>query len=178
MSMRNKRFLLILLGVGFLATSAGCNSLAVPVETAVPTPIIIETVPTLLTPPPTVFIVTLATTGSGTAVPQSNESQIDLSALKATPTQSPTATPTPDPDAILITDDPIFVGGDVRLQGWSPDGRYLAYFEYTEEELAPYPVYIRGSAHGTLIFYDTVTRQKCQRYPLDGRFPYEGPEFG
>ncbi len=113
-----------------------------------------------------------------TAVPQSTESPIDLLALKATSTPSPTATPTPDPDAILITDKPIFAGGDVRLQGWSPDGRYLAYFEYTEEQLAESLVDIPGTAQGTFTFYDTVTGQKCQRYSLDGRFGHEGPGFG
>ncbi len=132
-----------------------------------------------ITPQPFQTVVPTPTPqNQATAVPESNESQMDLSALKATPTPSPTAMPTPDPDVVLITDEPIFVGGDVRLQGWSPDGRFLAYFEYTEEELAQSPVYIRGTAHGTLIFYDTVTGQKCQRYSLDGRFPYEGPEFG
>lgn len=121
---------------------------------------------------------TVTPPNTATAVPESNESQIDLLALKATPTQSPSATPTPDPDAILITEEPIFVGGDVRLQGWSPDGRYLAYFEYTEEQIAESPVDIPGMVQGTFTFYDTVTGQKCQSYSLDGRFSHEGPGYG
>lgn len=115
---------------------------------------------------------------SPTAVLESEELNIDLLALKATPTQSSTATLTPDPDAILITDEPIFVGGDMRLLGWSPDGRFLAYFEYTVEQIAESPVDIPGTAPGTFTFYDTVTGQKCQRYSMDGRFPYEGPGCG
>jgi hypothetical protein len=138
-----------------------------------PTPPIDQITATL--PPSTP---TVATLNPATAVPESNESQIDLLALKATPTQSPSATPTPDPDAILITDDPIFVGGDVRLQGWSPDGRYLAYFEYTEEQIDETPVDVPGTAPGTFSFYDTITGQKCQRYLLDGRFSHEGPGYG
>ncbi len=39
------------------------------------------------------------------------------------------------PEGHLITEDPIFVGGDVWLEGWLPDGRYLAYFEYTQEQV-------------------------------------------
>ncbi|MCB9418955.1 MAG: hypothetical protein H6667_04085 [Ardenticatenaceae bacterium] len=145
-----------------------------------PTPIVqvAVTQPPLLptnTPPnPATATSTLLNAG----VPESTESKIDLLALKATHTPSPTATPTPGPDVVLITDEPIFVGGDVRLQGWSPNGRYLAYFEYTEEQLAASPVDIPGTAQGTFTFYDAVTEQKCQRYALDGRFPYEGPEYG
>lgn len=137
-----------------------------------------EASPTVISATTTPQLSTTSARNPATAVPESNESQIDLLALKATPTQSPSATPTPDPDAILITDDPIFVGGDVRLQGWSPDGRFLAYFEYTEEQIAESPADIPGTAPGTFTFYDTITGQKCQRYSLDGRFPYEGPGYG
>ena len=181
--MIGKRLLLILVGFSVLTISAGCNDWASKVETAVPT-VAIESLPATQTSlPPTarqpLFPPTVTPQSLSTAVSESNESQIDLLALKATPTQSPSATPTPDPDAILITDDPIFVGGDVRLQGWSSDGRFLAYFEYTEEQIAQSPVSdLPGTAQGTFTFYDTVTGQKCQRYSLDGRFSHEGPGYG
>ncbi|MBX3058946.1 MAG: hypothetical protein KF770_20970 [Anaerolineae bacterium] len=78
-----------------------------------------------------------------------------------------------------IAGEPIFTGGNVRLMGWSPDSRYLAYFEYTEEQLAQsiYPD-VPGTAPGTFTIYDTVTTEKCQRYLLDGTFGHEGPGHG
>jgi hypothetical protein len=78
-----------------------------------------------------------------------------------------------------ITPEPVFIGGDVRIIGWSPDGRYLAYFEYTEEQLAQsIQPDVPGTAPGTFTLYDTVTTEKCQRYQLDGTFGHEGPTHG
>lgn len=75
----------------------------------------------------------------------------------------------------LITDGPIFTGGDLQFAGWSPDGRYLAYYEYTEEQVAESPVEgLRGTYPGTFVFYDTQTSEKCANYPISGFFSYEG----
>ena len=79
--------------------------------------------------------------------------------------------------AAPITEPPIFQGGDVRLLDWSPDGRYLAYFEYSEEQMAVSPSY-PGAAEGTFTIYDTAAGTKCQDYPLSGKFAYEGPGLG
>ena len=106
------------------------------------------------------------------------------------PTLPPTeiATQTPDPASIpqptsvparLITAEPIFTGGDLQFADWSPDGRYLAYFEYTEEQVATSPVEgLRGTYPGTFVFYDTQTGEKCTEYPLSGLFNYEGGGSG
>jgi hypothetical protein len=78
-----------------------------------------------------------------------------------------------------ITNEPVFTGSNVRLMGWSPDSRYLTYFEYTEEQVAQssYPD-VPGTAPGTFTIYDTATNEKCQRYRLDGTFGPEGPGHG
>lgn len=95
----------------------------------------------------------------------------------AEPTTSPTAAPT---SAIrLITAEPIFTGGDLQFVGWSPDGRYLAHFEYTEEQVAESPAEgLRGTYPGTFVFYDTQTGEKCTDYPYSGFFSYEGSDSG
>jgi hypothetical protein len=81
--------------------------------------------------------------------------------------------------ANLITAEPIFTGGDLQFAGWSPDGRYLAYFEYTEEQVAESPVEgLRGTYPGTFVFYDTQTGEKCTDYPISGFFGYEGSGSG
>ena len=36
------------------------------------------------------------------------------------------------PEGHLITEEPVFVGGEVRLEGWSPDGRYLVFISGTD----------------------------------------------
>ncbi len=89
---------------------------------------------------------------------------------------TPTPPPLPTPTPVAVTDPPIFSGGNVRLQGWSPDGRFLAYFEYTQEQLdaTEYP----GSAEGTFTLYDTTSGAKCQRYPLSGMYSHEGDTTG
>jgi hypothetical protein len=62
---------------------------------------------------------------------------------------------------------------------WSPDGRYLAYFEYSEEQVATQPVEgLRGTYPGTFVFYDTQTGEKCTDYPFSGYFSYEGDTSG
>ncbi len=83
------------------------------------------------------------------------------------------------PEGHLITEEPIFVGGEVRLEGWSPDGRYLSYFEYTQEQLdeSPWPG-VPGTAEGSFVIYDTTTGEKCTDYELDATYPYEGPGWG
>jgi len=59
----------------------------------------------------------------------------------------------------------------------SPDGRYLAYFEYTEEQVAESPAEgLRGTYPGTFVFYDTQTGEKCTDYPYSGLFSYEGSD--
>lgn len=89
---------------------------------------------------------------------------------------TPKVTPIP---ARLITDEPVFVGGDLQFAGWSPNGRYLAYYEYTEEQVAESPVEgLRGTYPGTFVFYDTQTGEKCTDYPLAGFFAYEGGGSG
>jgi hypothetical protein len=97
-------------------------------------------------------------------------------------TQTPIPTPTPQvplPQELLITDEPVFVGGDLQFAGWSPDGRYLAYFEYTEEQVAESPVEgLRGTYPGTFVFYDTQTGEKCSDYPISAFFSYEGAGSG
>ena len=96
-----------------------------------------------------------------------------------TPTRlpiTPQATPVP---VHLITAEPVFTGGDLQFAGWSPNGRYLAYFEYTEEQVADSPVEgLRGTYPGTFVFYDTQTGEKCTDYPLGGFFAYEGGSSG
>lgn len=103
----------------------------------------------------------------------------------ATATPPPTAEPTPAPTAAptssvrLITDEPIFTGGDLQFVGWSPDGRYLAYYEYTEEQVAESPAEgLRGAYPGTFVFYDTQTGEKCTDYPYSGLFSHEGSDSG
>ncbi len=91
------------------------------------------------------------------------------------PTVQPTETATPIP-ATLVDEPPIFTGGDVQYSGWSPDSRYLLYFEYTEEQVAEAPV--RGAYDGMFVIYDTQTGEKCTDYPLSGFFPYEGGSPG
>lgn len=65
------------------------------------------------------------------------------------------------------------MGGEVRLQGWSPDGRYLSYFEYTQEQIDESPG-IPGTAEGTFVIYDTTSGEKCLDYALDAYYPSEG----
>ncbi|MCA9932418.1 MAG: hypothetical protein H6662_11610 [Ardenticatenaceae bacterium] len=99
--------------------------------------------------------------------------------ITPTPAAAPTPLPIPTPNSniIAITEPPIFDDGAVRLQGWSPDGRYLAYFIYTQEQLdaSPGPP---GAAEGTFTLYDSATGAICQQYPLSGTFSYEGPGKG
>ncbi|MBK8901555.1 MAG: hypothetical protein IPM53_10255 [Anaerolineaceae bacterium] len=100
---------------------------------------------------------------------------------EAAPTAEPTAIPTAVPTSAvrLITEAPIFTGGDLQFVGWSPDGRYLAYFEYTEEQVAESPAEgLRGTYPGTFVFYDTETGEKCTDYPYSGFFSYEGSDSG
>ncbi|MCB8980117.1 MAG: hypothetical protein H6657_22115 [Ardenticatenaceae bacterium] len=100
---------------------------------------------------------------------------------EAVPTAEPTTTPTavPTSSVRLITDEPVFTGGDLQFVGWSPDGRYLAYFEYTEEQVAESPAEgLRGAYPGTFVFYDTETGEKCTDYPYSGLFSYEGSDSG
>jgi hypothetical protein len=79
----------------------------------------------------------------------------------------------------LIMTEPLFTGGDLQFAGWSHDGRHLAYFEYTEEQVASAPFEgLRGSYPGTFVFYDTQTGEKCKEYPFSGFFPTEGPGGG
>lgn len=94
----------------------------------------------------------------------------EMAAMTATPP------PLPTPIPVIVTDPPIFSGGNVRLQGWSPDDRFLAYFEYTQEQIdaTEFP----GSAEGTFTLYDTASGEKCQRYPLSGTYAYEGDTTG
>lgn len=97
------------------------------------------------------------------------------------PTSEPTAVPTtaPSSQVRLITEAPIFTGGDLQFVGWSPNGRYLAYFEYTEEQVAESPAEgLRGTYPGTFVFYDTETGEKCTDYPYSGLFSYEGSDSG
>lgn len=79
--------------------------------------------------------------------------------------------------AYMVTDPPLFVGGEVRLLGWSPNGRYLSYFEYTQAQLDESPG-IPGSAEGTFVIYDVESGARCTDYGLDARYPYEGPGRG
>lgn len=75
----------------------------------------------------------------------------------------------------LVSAGPLFVGADLQYAGWSADGRYLAYFEYTEEQVEQSPVEgLRGTYPGTFVFYDTMTGEKCSDYPISGLFSYEG----
>ncbi len=134
--------------------------------------------------------VAAAVTQTATAVPL-QPTEIATVIATATPTATvDTATPEPedsqpqptdgtDTDEQIITDEPIFIGGDLQFVGWSPDGRYLAYFEYTEEQVAESPVEgLRGTYPGTFVIYDTQTGEKCTDYPLSGLFGYEGPGSG
>lgn len=83
-----------------------------------------------------------------------------------------------DPTSV-ITAEPIFTGGDLQFVGWSPNGRYLAYYEYTEEQVAESPVEgLRGTYPGTFVFYDVQTGEKCTDYPFSGFFNYEGGGSG
>ncbi|MAT97353.1 MAG: hypothetical protein CL608_09445 [Anaerolineaceae bacterium] len=92
---------------------------------------------------------------------------------------SNTTTGSSDDQTILITTEPIFAGGDLQFVGWSPDSRYLAYYEYTEEQVAESPVEgLRGTYPGTFVFYDTQTGEKCTDYPFSGLFNYEGGGSG
>lgn len=136
--------------------------------------------------------------GSACAQTDSREEPIieDVTQLAATavpPLPTATASPLPatetEPTAVptkastsqvrLVTDEPIFTGGDLQFVGWSPDGRYLAYYEYTEEQVAESPAEgLRGSYPGTLVFYDTQTGAKCTDYPYSGFFAYEGAGSG
>jgi WD40 repeat protein len=79
--------------------------------------------------------------------------------------------------AAAITEPRIFQGGNVLLLDWSRNGRYLTYFEYTEEQIAVNPNYL-GGAEGTFTIYDTTTGTKCQDYPLSGNYAYEGSGLG
>lgn len=81
------------------------------------------------------------------------------------------------PEGHLITETPVFVGGEVQLQDWSPDGRYLAYFEYTQEQIDEGPG-VPGTAEGSFVIYDTASGEKCTDYILDAYYPYEGPGLG
>lgn len=81
------------------------------------------------------------------------------------------------PEGHLITDEPIFVGGEVRLQGWSPDGRYLAYFESTQEQVEANPG-PPGTAKGSFVIYDTTSGEQCRDYTLSAYYAYEGPGLG
>lgn len=77
-----------------------------------------------------------------------------------------------------IPDEPVFVGGEVRLAGWSPDGRYLAYFESTQEQVEAASPGPPGSAEGSFVIYNTATGEKCRDYVLDAFYPNEGPGLG
>lgn len=119
-------------------------------------------------------IVDLLTTSLGTPIADGSRPYPTPTSEMATMTPTPPPLPTPTP--ITITEPPIFSGGSARLQGWSPDGRFLAYFEYTQEELdaTEYP----GSAEGTFTLYDPANSAKCQRYPLSGTYAHEGDTTG
>lgn len=123
----------------------------------------------------------IAPTTAATRTPQPPPTAIPTAVPSSTPLPppSPTATAVPTATPQILTTVPIFTGGDVWLQDWSPDDRYLAYFEYTEEQIAQSPVPgLRGTVPGTFTIYDTITGEKCQRYPLDATFPHEGPSHG
>jgi hypothetical protein len=116
-----------------------------------------------------------------TAVPPQPTATTTPIPTETLPAAEPTAIPTavPTSSVRLITDEPIFTGGDLQFVGWSPDGRYLAYFEYTEEQVAESPAEgLRGTYPGTFVFYDTETGEKCSDYPYSGFFSYEGSDSG
>lgn len=125
-----------------------------------------------------------ATNVPATATPRpTSEPRPSVTVLTPTPTVEPTIEPSPTivPAPTLertLVDTPIFTGGDLGFRGWSPDGRYLTYFEYTEEQVAQGEHGIPGTYPGTFVIYDTQTGEKCTDYPLNGRFPYEGGEAG
>ena len=109
-------------------------------------------------------------------------------ATPAPPTPAPTVTtvpptitiipaPTTAAPMVAITSPPIFTGGDLRLSSWSPDGRYLPYFEYSQEQIEQSSGFL-GEAEGTFTIYDTVTQAKCQAYALSAGFNVEGPGLG
>lgn len=96
---------------------------------------------------------------SPTAVPETNEPQIDPLVLKATPAQSPTVKPTPDPDTILINDEPIATATYISVAGWSPDGRWLAYWSSDQTDVNVQQPYAMPG--GTLHFWNAITSEMC-----------------
>lgn len=146
------------------ASLAGATATTLPSLTPSPVPAT-PTVPTTLTALPTTTVL---------PSPTAESSATATAAATEIPTATTLPSPTGEPPIVSITDAPIFVGGNVQLVDWSPDGRYLAYFEYTEEELAQVPW--EGAAEGTFTFYDTATGAKCQRYSVSGAYdPHAGP---
>jgi hypothetical protein len=111
--------------------------------------------------------------------PQEGEIRVFVTELMAVVmvTGNISTPPTPAAPIVQLEATPVFTGGNVRLVDWSPDGRYLTYFEYTAEQIALNPGYL-GAAQGTFTIYDTTTGTKCQAYPLDATFAHEGPDFG
>lgn len=96
------------------------------------------------------------------------------------PTQVPSPTPVPSPtlpaDTTVITAAPIFTGPNLRFVQWSPNDRYLAYFEYTAEQMEQSDTpQIPGTFPGTFTIYDTETGEKCQDYEFSGYYGHEGP---
>jgi hypothetical protein len=130
----------------------------------------------------TVAATAVSPTLSASPTPQPTPEMEPTLAPTATVSRTPIASRTPVPTLVparLISVEPIFTGGDLQFWGWSPNGRYLAYFEYTEEQVATAPVEgLRGTYSGTFVIYDSQTGEKCTDYPLNGLFPYEGPGRG
>lgn len=124
------------------------------------------------TPPPTVITATSEPTLAPTAVP----SPTTIPSPTVVPSPTPVPSPTLPADTTLITAEPLFSGPDLRFVQWSPDDRYLAYFEYTAEQAAQSETpQIPGTFPGTFTIYDAETDEKCQAYDLGGYYWYEGP---
>ena len=129
---------------------------------------------------PTATAVSIEPTLMATATETTTDAEPEASptaalADQATPTPPTNDSPNQSEATTLITAEPIFTGGDLQFVSWSPDGRYLAYYEYTEEQVAESPVEgLRGTYPGTFVFYDSQTGEKCTDYPFSGLFNYEG----
>jgi hypothetical protein len=96
---------------------------------------------------------------SPTLVPESNESQIDLFSSRVAPVRSPTAGPTPDPGTILTAAEPIATAAYISVSGWSPDGRWLAYWSSDQTDVNVQQQ--TGMPGGTLHFWDAITGEIC-----------------